>query len=313
MTSRGVGRWVVGGLWLVLSVTPVTGQDLDPRAYARFPVKMRFVIGGFGYSDGGIVTDATSPVQDAHATVESASLGAGTSFGLFGQTAQIFAVLPYSWAQASGLVGGQATSITRAGLSDMRIRLSVLVHGAPALTRAEMAGLPHRTVLGTSLTVVAPTGQNDSTKLVNLGSNRWAFRPELAISQPVGERWLVDAYAGVWLFTANDAYYPGTSVRTQDPMSAVQAHVSYTLKSQAWAAFDATFYTGGRSTVNGVPGADRQSNTRVGATVVFPVGTRHSVKVACSTGAVVRFGANFTTLSVAWQTGWFGSGTAPSR
>ena len=41
-----------------------------------------------------------------------------------------------------------------------------------------------------------------------------------------------------------------------------------------------------------------------GATLAFPVGNRHSIEVSWSTGAVIRSGADFTTLSVGWQTGW---------
>ena len=38
----------------------------------------------------------------------------------------------------------------------------------------------------TSLTVNAPTGQYDGTKLINVGTNRWAFKPEVGLSHPVG-------------------------------------------------------------------------------------------------------------------------------
>ena len=64
-----------------------------------------------------------------------------------------------------------------------------------------------------------------------------------------------------------------------------------------WAAFDATYYVGGRSTTDGVVNDDWQSNTRVGATFAFPVGRRHSIKLAASRGAIVRAGANFSTFS----------------
>ena len=43
-------------------------------------------------------------------------------------------------------------------------------------------------------------GQYDPTKLVNLGSNRWTFKPELGYSRRWGH-WLFDAYASVWFFT----------------------------------------------------------------------------------------------------------------
>ena len=299
------GRYSGAGLiCLFLFAASLSAQDLDPRAYAHVPVNGTFLVAGFALSHGGVVTDPAIPVTDINATVETPSLGVARSFSLFGKTAQAFGALPYSWAQVSGQVLEEARSITRAGVSDMRLRLSVLVRGAPAASALEIAKAPRRTILGTSLTVVAPTGQFFSDRLINLGTNRWAFKPEFAVSQPIGQRWLLDTYAGLWLFTANDSFYPGTSVRTQASMGAFQAHVSYSFKPQMWAAFDATYYVGGRTTIDGIANNDRQSNTRVGATFALPVGRRHSIKLAVSRGAIVRFGANFSTFSFGWQTGW---------
>ncbi len=289
---------------LLFVAAPVSAQDLDPRAYANVPVNATFFVGGFSVSHGGVVTDPTLPVTDIDASVETPSLGVARSFSLFGKTAQAFGALPYSWAQVSGQALGEARSISRAGLSDMRLRLSVLVRGAPATSALEIAKAPRQTILGTSLTAVPPTGQFFPDRLINLGTNRWAFKPEFAVSHPIGQRWLLDAYAGLWLFTANDSFYSGTSVRTQAPMGAFQAHVSYNFQRQLWAAIDATYYVGGRTTVSGVSNNDRQSNMRVGGTLAVPVGRLHSIKVAVSTGAIVRYGANFTTFSFGWQTAW---------
>ena len=294
----------VGGLCLLLLAAPLSAQDLDPRAYARAPVNGTFLSIGFGLAHGGVVSDPTLPITDINATVETPSIGIGRTFSLFGKTAQAFGALPYSWAQVSGKVFEEARDISRAGLSDMRLRLSVLVRGAPAASVVELAKAPRRTVLGTSLTVVAPTGQFFPDRLINLGANRWAFKPEFAVSHPLGQKWLLDAYAGIWLFTANESFYPGTSLRTQAPMGTFQAHLSYNVKRQLWAAFDATYYTGGQTTIEGVGNNDEQRNSRVGGTLVLPVGRRHSVRLAVSRGAIIRFGANFTTYSVAWQTGW---------
>jgi len=124
------------------------------------------------------------------------------------------------------------------------------------------------------------------------------------VSHPVGQRWLVDAYAGLLLFTTNDSYFPGTSVRAQSPMGTLQAHLSYTITPRMWAAFDATYYAGGQTTVNLIHNDDRMNNSRIGGTLALPLGKRQSIKFAVSTGAVIRFGANFTTFSVGWQTGW---------
>ncbi len=289
---------------LVLIAVPAFAQDLDPRAYARAPVNATFLVTGFSASHGGVVSDASLPLTDVHATVETPSLGIGRSFSLFGQTAQAFAALPYSWAQISGNLVGEARQATRAGLSDMRLRLSVLMRGAPAASIVQIAKAPRRTILGASLTLGAPTGQFFPDRLINLGTNRWTVKPEFAVSQPMGARWLIDTYAALWLFTANNSFYPGTSARTQSPTAAFQAHLSYNFRPLAWAAFDATYYVGGRTKINGIENDDRQSNSRIGATLVLPVGRRHSVKLSVSRGAIIRYGTDFSTVSVGWQTGW---------
>jgi hypothetical protein len=302
--ARHVLKAGAGVAGLVLLAAPLAAQDLDPRSYTHIPVNGTFLISGFSLAHGGVLTDPTLPVTDINATIEAPVLGLAHSFSLFGKTAQAFAALPYSWAQVSGKVLEEETSISRAGLSDMRLRLSVLVRGAPASTPAQIAKASRRTIVGVSLTASAPTGQFFSDKLINLGANRWAFKPEFAVSHPIGAKWLLDAYAGLWLFTANDSFYPGTARRTQEPMGTFQAHISYNFQRTLWAAFDATYYVGGQTTVSGVGKDDRQSNARIGGTLVFPVGKRHSIKVAVSRGAIIRIGANFTTLSFGWQTGW---------
>jgi hypothetical protein len=85
-------------------------------------------------------------------------------------------------------------------------------------------------------------------------------------------------YGGAWLFTKNTEYYPGTHLLKQSPISTVETHVSYNLTLRAWAAWDMTWYGGGRQSLNGVPKTSRQDNTRMGATVSLPVGQRHTVK-----------------------------------
>ena len=44
---------------------------------------------------------------------------------------------------------------------------------------------PPRTIVGVSLLVQAPTGQYDPDRLINIGTNRWTFRPEVGVSVPV--------------------------------------------------------------------------------------------------------------------------------
>ncbi|MDZ7612399.1 MAG: transporter [Flavobacteriaceae bacterium] len=292
-------------LQLFSFITVVNAQDLDPRAYVNIPVNATIVISGLTFSKGDVLLDPSLPIEDLDATVESASLGVSHTFSLFGQTAQALAVLPYSWAQLTGKIDGLERDKNLNGIGDMRFRLSVLLLGGKAISLSDFSKQTNRTILGASISLVAPTGEYDSDKLINLGTNRWSFKPELALSQRMGDRRMLDVYSGVWLFTENDSFYPGKSERKQDPLYSFQTHLSYNINPRMWAAFDATYYVGGQSSVNDEYNDDRQSNARLGATLVFPVAKWNSVKIAYSQGAIIRTGADFKTFSVGWSRTWF--------
>ena len=293
-------------LWMLVSFLKAGCQDLEPRAYLRLPVNANVILPGFNHSHGEVLTDPSVPLKDFKANVEMVTVGYAHTFSLFGLTAQAFGVLPICYARASALVFGQSQAVERKGTADMRFRLSVLLVGGKALTLSEFSKRKIGTILGTSLTIQPPTGQYFSDKLVNLGTGRWAFKPEIALSQPISKRWLLDVYTAVWLFTDNNSYFTGHALRSQNAIGAVQSHLSYNISPFAWAAIDATYYVGGNSTVDGVANDDQVSNIRWGTTLVLPTGKRSGLKIAFSKGAVVVRGSNFTTVSLGWSYSWIG-------
>jgi hypothetical protein len=280
-------------------------QELEPRAYSPSPVGANFLVVGFGETSGNILFDPTLPITDVHAKLYGQATGFGHTFGAAGRQALVTVALPYVWGNIGGKVFEQQTSVYRSGLGDLQVKVSFNLHGSPALSPQEFAkSLRHGLIVGTSLEIRAPSGQYDETRLVTIGANRWAFKPELGLSYP-RKKWNFDFYTGVWLFTENSAFFPGHSTRQQDPLTTLQAHVSYTFRRRLWAAFDSTWYGGGAASVNNGPFTGRQSNSRVGATLSMPIGKSQSVKIAYSRGATARFGSNFSTLGVAWQFLWF--------
>ena len=101
----------------------------------------------------------TVPITDVHADINAATLGLGRTFGLAGRQALVTAALPYAWGDISGKVAEQAQSITRSGLTDARLKVSVNLWGTPALKPAEFVRQPPRTNIGASLSVAPPSGQ----------------------------------------------------------------------------------------------------------------------------------------------------------
>jgi hypothetical protein len=277
----------------------VAAQEMEPRAFSPSPVGTTFVLATFARSTGGILTDPSLPVDDVEAEVDTVAIGFGQTFSFFGRSASLGIVQPRSAGQFTGTLNGEDAEASRSGLGDTRMRFATNLVGGPALSAAEFARRRPQTTLGASLTVAAPTGEYYPAKLVNIGTNRWAIKPELGVSHPAG-KWSLEATAGVWLFEDNDDFFGGQR-REQDPLASVQAHVGYTFRPRLWLAFNATFYEGGRSTLDGVQKNDRQSNTRYGLTASLPLGRSQSLKLHWNDGASTRFGSDFTTWSVTWQ------------
>jgi hypothetical protein len=284
----------------LLTATASAAQDLEPRAYSPSPRGTTFFVVSATRSAGDVFTDPSAPITGVNASVGILGLAVGHVFALAGKQMQVLAALPVTWGTASGLVGEDRRAVSRRGLADPRVRLSMILAGSPPRAPSQFARAPRRPILGWSLTVAGPAGQYDPAKLINLGSNRWGFRPEIGASVPAG-RWTLDAYAGVWFFTENRSYYPGSSRRRQDPVLTLQGHVSYALGRRAWVSMSGTWYRGGRTWIDDVGKADLQQNTRLGATLTLPVSARQSIKAFYSAGATTRIGADFRTISAAWQ------------
>jgi hypothetical protein len=103
-----------------------------------------------------------------------------------------------------------------AGLADPRLRLSVNFYGAPALSTQEFASYRQDVIVGASLQVTAPVGQYGSARLVNIGTNRWPFKPEFGISKAVGPVTL-ELTAAATYFTDNDNFFGGSALAV-DPI-----------------------------------------------------------------------------------------------
>jgi hypothetical protein len=257
------------------------------------------VLTGVGGSKGSILFDPSVGVADVEADLHIVTTGFGYTFALAGRQARVLAVLPVAWGNVAGAVAGQPQRQDLRGLADPRIKVSLGLRGAPALRAAQFA-VPRGTAIGASMTVMPPLGQYGSEQLVNLGYNRWAFKPEIGATRTIN-RWTFDAATGVWFFTANRAYYPGVLHKEQDPLVSVQGHVSYTFPNRIWIGVAGTWFGGGETRVEGVLNPDEQRNTRMGGTISIPLTKFQSMKVVYSTGASTRRGTDFDSFSINWQ------------
>jgi len=297
ITTLAVLTWAVLSLWVAAG----TAQELTPRAYWPAPTGTRLVILGHNYSSGDVVTDPSLPVIGVDSGINLGLLAYVQTLNLWGRTANILLELPYSWGTTKGDLEGEATRRDFSGLADVGITLFVNLLGAPSMTPAEFQELrrnPHP-ILGVSVKIVAPTGDYDPDKLINIGTNRWAIKGELGYIVPLRAKWLLELDLGAWFIGDNDDFL-GTT-REQDPVVTGEIHLVRRFRPGFWASLDMNYYTGGRSTIGGEPVADLQRNSRLGGTVVVPFHGRHAVKVGYSTGVVTESGGDYNMLLLSYS------------
>jgi hypothetical protein len=279
-------------------------QDIEPRAYSNAPVGVNFAIAGYVQTRGGLEFPDAAQLTSARMKTSTAVFAYARTLDLWGMSGKFDAIVPYMDLSGTALYRGDPVERKVDGLIDPRFRLSVNFHGAPALDLKDFRAYRQDLIVGASLQVGVPLGQYDPSRLINIGNNRWSFKPELGVSKAIGA-WTLEGKLAAAIFTDNDDFFGGRH-RSQDPIYSGQGNAIYSFANGVWASLDATYYAGGRTRLDGVRGDDLQQNWRVGATLALPVDARNSIKFYASSGVFARTGNNFDAVGVAWQYRWGG-------
>ena len=279
-------------------------QDIEPRAYSNAPIGINFLVAGYAYTQGALSFDPALSLTDADLRTNNAVIGYARVLDLGGKSGIFDVTLPYTFLSGAAIYEGEPVERQVDGVSNPAFRLSWNFYGAPAMGLGEFRSWQQDLVIGASLRVSAPWSQYDSSRLVNIGTNRWSFKPELGISKTLGQ-WTVEGQLAATIYTENDDFFGGNT-RKQDPIYSAQAHTIYGFKSGKWASFDLTWFGGGRTTFNGVDKQDLQQNWRLGATFAVPVNRKNSVKFYASSGVSDRTGNSYDLIGIVWQYRWGG-------
>ena len=288
----------------VTAATTATAQDLEPRAFSPAPVGMNFALLAYGYSSGNVFFDTSQPIENAEGTIHSTSALYVRTFSFFGASAKAAGIVPFAWGDWQGELEGEFRTTSRTGFADPVVQMSVNFIGAPAKKAHDFATYGEGTIVGASLLATIPVGQYYSDKLVNLGTNRWMFRPRIGASGKYG-RWVFELIGGAKFFTENTDSFGGHVVG-QEVIWSLQGNIIYSFKRGLWLGITGGIGRGGQTTVDGVEKDTYQQNSRVGVTLTVPVNRRQSVKLLYISGLKTRIGADFDTVSVAYQFRWGG-------
>ncbi|WP_410500250.1 transporter [Chitinibacter sp. S2-10] len=283
---------------------PAWGGEIEPRAYANAPVDVNFFVAGAIYSDGALANSAASPLKDSQLKVNTEVLAYARTLDVWGKSAKFDAILPYSHLSGTAMVAGQPRERNVAGFNDPLMRLSVNLYGAPALSLPDFRSYQQDLIVGASVQLSAPLGQYDSSKLVNLGNNRWFVKPEIGVSKAMGD-FTLELSAAAFFFSRNDDYFGGKTLK-QDPIYTAQLHGTYHFSNGIWFSLSSAYDHGGDTFVNGVSSDNQSDNWRLGATLSLPINKNNSLKIYGSNGLVTRRGTDFDLFGLLYMYRWGG-------
>jgi hypothetical protein len=268
------------------------------------PIGINFVTAVYGYSSGNVLFDAALALDSAELVIQGPTGGYARALDLWGLSGKVDAAAGWACADGSALQAGERVSRHVCGSTDPTAHLSVNFLGAPAITLRQYPSYKQNVIVGGGFRVTAPLGQYDPTRLINIGTNRWSFKPEIGVSKALG-RLTLEFLGAVTFYTTNTDFFGGNRA-SQAPLYSAQVNVIYTFRSGIWGAVGFVGYGGGATSVNGGESATPQQNSRTGAVLVFPVSRSNAFKVYWTTGVSTRTGTDFDTYMASWTYRWGG-------
>jgi hypothetical protein len=295
-------------VFLMLGIPYVCfAQELEPRRWSHLPTGKNFVGGGYVYTKADIFFDPVLRIEDAEMEMHTWAFRYIRTFELLQKSARIDFTQAYQEGRWSGLLNGAPASITRSGLTDSILRFAINLYGAPPLEGKEFAAYRAKvdveTIVGTALVVQLPTGDYMDDKLINLGTNRFTFRPQFGVVHNRG-KWSMELTGEVYLYTDNNDFFNGNRLK-QDPYYTIQTHLVYTFFPGLWAAASAGYGYGGESTISGEKKNDRRENLAWALSFGCPITRQLGVKVIyLATRSQESVGQDTDSIGVAFAIFW---------
>ena len=282
INTRMTVAWLLNGLLYIGLVNPCFALEPEPRLWNHLPMGVNFAGVGYAYTEADIFFDPALLIEDAKLEMHTWAGKYIRTFELFGKSARVDLTQAYQKGDWTGLLDGVPASVSRSGWSDTFVRLAINLYGAPPLSGKEFAAyrseMKVETIVGIALAVRLPTGDYMDDKLLNLGKNRFAFRPQLGVIHRWG-KWTAEVTGEVAFFTDNDEFFNGNTLE-QEPLYIVHGHLIHAFRPGLWLGASAGYDYGGEVSVNGIDKDDKRQNIAWALSFAYPINRSSGIKVA---------------------------------
>ena len=295
--------FVCCALAILCSPHQARAQFTDAHTYDNTPVGINQLELSYAYVHAHASIDTSLVIAGAKFNLNQGIIVYTRYFGLFHRLTWVEAGVPV--AGLGGSITGTNIHDSTTGAGDSSYQVGMLLKGGPALSVSQFEDYEPTTTLGVSLTVTAPTGLYHPNKILNLGSDRWSFKPEIALSHPFGpgQKWQLDAYASAYFYTDNTSYH-GREVLRQQPLPGLEGHLSYSFNDSLWASLDTRYSFRGPTLVNGVDQNNAQRNFILGSEVHVSVNSRNSLLFEFAKALVHQNGPALVGFSLKYDYIW---------
>jgi hypothetical protein len=135
--------------------------------------------------------------------------------------------------------------------------------------------------------------------LINVGQNRYTLRPQLGVLY-LRNQWSCELTGSVFLFTENSEFLEDSKL-DQEPVWAIQGHVSRNIGARAWASVGLAYARGGKVEIDRERIDYKVDNILWNAALSYRLNPTQSVSVGWQQG---RTQVNVGTSSDSWLVSW---------
>jgi hypothetical protein len=288
---------------VVLVCQTAISQDIEPRRWTPIPLGTNILGAGYSFTSGDVFFDPLLGAEDVKIKAHSLAVTFAHPVKIGSKLGSVSVLIPFSSADWDGLLSGEPTGINRTGFADPRLRASLLLAGPPPGNAMEIRQYRLEnltdTSFGISLAITVPLGEYFENKLINLGSNRFVFRPQVGMIHYWGS-WSFELTGSVFLYTRNPDFF-NDSEREQRPTFAMQSHLVKQLRKGAWLSLGAGYGLGGESVINKQPNGDYRSSFLGSASYSLLIAKRQGLKLTyIRAQALQDIGSNTNNFILAW-------------
>ena len=249
----------------ILGTSKIYAAGDGPRVFWAVPVDTNVITPMYFSIDSNFGFDNSLIVPNAEFDTNIMALMYTRAISFGGNLGSVSVIIPGAKVEAS-LGNLPALQGESSGLGDITVMGVMSLMGAPAYSKEEFGSYVPETIVDLLLAVTAPTGEYDSDKIINLGTNRWSVRVGAPImhffSSGPGNSTTIEVQPSVTFFTDND-----DASLEQDPLYKLEAHLTHDFSMMLWGSVDAMYTTGGETTVNGIEKDNSQRSLGLGVSL----------------------------------------------